>query len=557
MGRYGLKIKNYEAGSIYEYNLGVRDYYESKDAMITNSLFLDFLLDNGLDTYKDKSTRDVICLEFSYGSASYKEHINKLNKKIKDAEEKGDIKKSESLKFIKNKKEEAKDKFVKKLKQDIRKEYYVNGVDIEYPKRNKNGEITKKEIIHYKMLYRTPGKAKKGTCMFICDRLYDKAINFLRMGIKMSYHNAPIVEIGAYSSLVTSSIVGKIKIDPKNILILEDVDIPYKTDIISVETNEKKHCVAKEMHDYTLKNTLFDGQALIDSSIFPEWGDGYILLRHHFCKMASFCTNIQLFFKDYYGENYENATITDMFGVEHYAKDIQLITTNNAMKWLKFNVSYEYWCKKVNENGNMFGIVKTAHKSKLGDVQRMSYQMVNALDESIMESVVYKSKSYIEELKRDNNSFLDFLKDNENFANDYEVLVALCEQNPDFTRSTYFRERKKSIIQSYIKEFKNGRVIQNADNLVIVGSPYAMLLYSVGEDVHKDNTLLYEEGTIQCFTNRFEDDEYLAEFRSPFNSKNNLGYLHNRYDERFDKYFDFGKQIIAINMIGTDFQDRN
>mgnify|MGYP003299405485 CR=1 FL=1 len=41
--------------------------------------------------------------------------------------------------------------------------------------------------------------------------------------------------------------------------------------------------------------------------------------------------------------------------------------------------------EKVYENNCMFGIVKTAHESKLGDVQKMSYQMVNSLDEKIME----------------------------------------------------------------------------------------------------------------------------------------------------------------------------
>ena len=557
MGKYGLKIKNYEAGSIYEYNLGVRDYYESKDAMLTNSLFLDFLLENGLSTYKDKSTRDVICIEFGYGGSSYKHQVNKITKKLNEANKNGDVKKIESLEFAQSKIEERKDKYVKRSKQEIREDFYVNGVDIEYISRNSNGEVLRQEVVHYKMLYRTPGKAKKGSCMFINESLYEKASDFLRMGITMPYHNAPIVEVGAYSSLITSSIVGKVEIDPKNILVLKDVDVLFNTDVVSVETDEDKHCVAKEIPNYKLKNTLFDGQALIDSSIFPDWGDGYILLRHHFCKMASFNANIQLFFKDYYGENYETATITDMFGVEHYAKDIQLITTDNAMKWLKFDVSYEYWCEKVNENGNMFGIVKTAHKSKLGNVQRMSYQMVNALDQSIMADVVSTSKSYIESLKRDNDVFLQFLKDNTNFSNDYEVLVALCEQDPEFTRSTYFRDRKKAIIKSYILEFKNGRVVQNADNLVIVGSPYAMLLYSVGEDVHKDDTFAQEPGVIQCFTNRFDDGEYLAEFRSPFNSKNNLGYLHNTYSDKFDKYFNFGEQIIAINMIGTDFQDRN
>ena len=88
---------------------------------------------------------------------------------------------------------------------------------------------------------------------------------------------------------------------------------------------------------------MFDGQALIDSSIFPELGNGYILLRHHFCKMAAFNTNIQQFFKDYFGDEYQSATVKDMFGNEHYVKDVELITTDNAMKWLKFDVSYEYW----------------------------------------------------------------------------------------------------------------------------------------------------------------------------------------------------------------------
>ena len=36
MSEYGLKIKNFEAGSLYGYNLGVRDRLDSTDAMFTN-----------------------------------------------------------------------------------------------------------------------------------------------------------------------------------------------------------------------------------------------------------------------------------------------------------------------------------------------------------------------------------------------------------------------------------------------------------------------------------------------------------------------------------------
>nr|DAD59665.1 MAG TPA: RNA-dependent RNA polymerase [Bacteriophage sp.] len=574
MSEFGIKIKNIEAATLYEYNKGLREHYDYKDAMFVNSLFKDFMCDNGLKVWNGEFTRDLICLEFNFGTRSYEDeikHIKKIAKKARLEYKKAASSKSKKLMDIQfNKKNKImqlyrfankhKDEYFQLSADNIREEFYKNGVDVEYITRKRSGEIIKKEVIHYKMLYRSTGKAKKGSCMFIRDKLYNKASSFLRMGIKLPKKNADIVGINAYSPLISSGIVGKVKINPKNILVLKDVDRFFTTKVVSVETDKNKRCIAKTIENYKLKNTLFDGQALIDSSIFPDWGNGYVLLRHHFCKMAAFCSNIQLFFRDYFGEEYYTATVEDMWGNKHYVKDIELITTDNAMKWIKYNVSYDYWCNKVYENGCMFGIVKTAHCSKLGNVQRMSYQMVNSLNINTMNEVCKESIKYINKLKTDDDFFLDYLRKNINFSNDYEVLMALCNQNKDFLRSSYFRERKKAIIMNYVLNFKSGKIIQNADNLVIVGSPYAMLLYGATGNpdiVDEDDTFSVEDLAIQCYTSRFADDEYLAEFRSPFNGKYNLGYLHNIYDERFNKYFNFCDQIIAINMNGTDFQDRN
>lgn len=542
--------------------------------MFVNSLFKDYLQDNGLTTWKDESTRDIICLEFNYGSRTYRQELNHLYKVALSARKEYKRAKSKKDEFLIRKSKEKCDKVTELLeqarknknkyqsfsKEELRRKFYNDGVDVEYIFRKRNGEIRKRETLHYKMLYRSTGKAKKGSCMFVVDKLYEKAKNFLYMGITLPEVNPMIVEISAYAPLVSSGIVGRVKINPKNILILRDVDRIFNTDVISVETDENKHCYAKHISNYKLKNTLFDGQALIDSSIFPQWGNGYILLRHHFCKMAAFNTNIQKFFKDYFGDDYYTATVKDMFGNEHYVKDIELITTDNAMKWLKFDISYDYWCKWVYDNDCQFGIVKTAHESKLGNVQKMSYQMVNSLDEVIMPEVVKESVEYVERLKTDNEFFMEYLEKNKNFSNDYEVLIALCEHNSEFYRSSYFRSRKKKIIEGYVLNLKSGKIIQNAENLTIVGSPYAMLLYAATADegsVDNDDTFSNEFGTIQCYTERFSDGEYLAFFRSPFNSKNNLAYLHNTYSDKMKKYFNLGRQCIAINMIGTDFQDRN
>ncbi len=572
---YGIKIKNIEASTLFEYNNGVREKYEYKNAMFTNSLLHDFLLQNGLKIKNESYTKDIICLEFNFGSRSYQEELSHLyglihkyrkelnslkaqkpNKDIFDKINKINNKRRRIFELYINAKKN-KDFYVKKSKEEIRKEFYQNGVYVTYITRNKNGSIRRSDMLHYKMLYRSTGKAKKGSCIFICDRLYNKAHNFLYMGLKLPKEDAPLVEIGAYSSLVASSIIDKIQINPKDILVLKDLESFMTTRVLSVETNDEKHCIIKPYDNYELKNVVFDGQALIDSSIFPKWADGYILLRHHMCKMACFNSNIQTFFKDYYKQNYQNAIIEDMFGRKHYAKDIKLITTESALKWLKFKgITYDYWCEKVKENNCMFGIVKTAHKSKLGNVQKMSYQMVNSLNLDIMDNVVKKSVDYINLMKKDDNVFIDYLRDNYNFSNDYEALIALCEQNNDFVKCDYFRQRKSDIIRGYINKFRFGKVIQNADNLVLCGSPYAMLLQSVGEDIELDDTLVVEEGTIQCYTNRFNHDEYLCGFRSPHNSQNNILYLHNKKSDKMDKYFNFGEQILAVNVRHTDVQDR-
>lgn len=556
MGEYGVRICNIEAATLYEYNLGLRDRYLYKKAMLTNSLLTDFLEDNGLKIYGKESTRDVVCFEFNFGTRSYEEQYKHLRKLSKEAKRNND--RDKRIKILQLRKDSFKKRrqFVKRSKEEIRDIFYRDGISVTYTSFTKKGDIKTQQVVKYKMLYRSTGKAKKGSCMFIREGLYKRTYDFLTMGIKFPKKNTPIVELSAYMPLVSSTIIDKVKINPNNILILKDIDSFFKTRVVSVDTDCNKQCYANTLENYELKNTMFDGQALIDSSIFPQNANGYILLRHHFCKMATFNTNLQMFFKDYYGSNYENATVDDMFGNTHYVKDIELITTDNAMKWLKFDISYEYWCDRVFENDCQFGIVKTAHKSDMGDVQKMSYQMVNTLNPDTMGGVVVESVDYIEQLKKNDSVFIEYLKRDNNYSNDYMALVELVEHNPEFAQSEYFRNRKSRIIRNLIDNFKRGKIIQKADNLTMVGSPYAMLLYAVGEKVENDDSFECEIDSIQCFTNYFDNNEFLAGFRSPHNSCNNILSLHNVYSDKMTKYFNLGDLVVAVNVQHTDIQDR-
>ena len=90
----------------------------------------------------------------------------------------------------------------------------------------------------------------------------------------------------------------------------------------------------------------------------------------------------------------------------------------------------------------------------------------------------------------------------------------------------------------------------------MVGSPYAMLLHSVGENIEMDKTLKPRANSIECYTKRFAADTDLAAFRSPHNGKNNILALHNVSSDKLDRYFEIGQQCVAVNCIHTDLQDR-
>ena len=311
MGEYGLKIKNYKAGSLYGYNLGVRERYDYTEAMLNKSLFYYFMVDHGLSTYKDESTRDLICIDFSFGSRSYEEEMDHLRQMMKVAETDED---RQRVQYLIDKTEKRKWQYCKKSKDEIREEFYVNGVPIEYKHVNrKTGEI-ESTTIRYKMLYRNASKAKVGLCNFVNEDLWEEAYDWLTMGLGklLPAENAKIVEISAYAPLTTSTIEDRLYMDVDDVLILEDQDSFFRTvaeivraeDYDSVErvvdeekTEKNKQnaiskgrldiygnpiyktaykkvpCVKKKCvvhrEETDVKNTLWDGMALIESSAMP------------------------------------------------------------------------------------------------------------------------------------------------------------------------------------------------------------------------------------------------------------------------------------------------
>ena len=82
MSQWGIKLLNIEASSIYEYMNGFRGRLDSTKAMLVNSLFLDYLLDNDLLNIQGDFTRSIICLQFGYGTKDYESSKQKLTEAL-------------------------------------------------------------------------------------------------------------------------------------------------------------------------------------------------------------------------------------------------------------------------------------------------------------------------------------------------------------------------------------------------------------------------------------------------------------------------------------------
>lgn len=639
MNKNGIKIMIMDGNNIKKEQEG-RETVQKFKGVFANSLLLMKLRELGLNEKVGK-TRDIIGLEFVHKyvsleaenkvneietkkvnakdlSCEIKELENRKNElkgknKLSELDEEIRLKVKDIIKQIKDLKEERKslnddiknkriyvNENVIVSKKGIRKDLY-NGFDLTF--KDKDGNVEEK--ISYVFWFRSPSKTRTGDAVFLNKKLFEKIDKWQRMGIALKEDtdgNVKLVEMEAYKSLTSSAIEGTFLLDTKNILVLNDLTsfAEYECSVVDVyKKGEKlddngKDCEGQTYVEnglYELSNVLFDGQALGDVSIFQDKykNKGMIVGRQHFFKACIFNTNIQLFMKNWCNKNnkdYETYEVKDRYGNMIKVKDVLLITTENAMKWEKFfddkTEGYNAWCNAVKEDSNVFGIVKTTHKSKYSKagLQRMSYQQVNTLPikENDIKELLKPTIDYINDMKGSKNidNFIEYLEATKDNVNENEMLIDLYKRNNDFARSYLFTERKRKIFDKLVNQrVRAGKLFTTGENLTVCGNPFTMLLHSVSEvpivtkivrgetynnvidDKFTDITLPFISNKCICvYTKRFENNEQLASFRNPHNAPNNIGYNVNYISEEMEEYFKFDENIMAVNCIGTNEQDK-
>ena len=147
----------------------------------------------------------------------------------------------------------------------LREYLYINGFDVF------NGE----ETIHYVRYKRSAGSARDGKCLFVDKRLSPAMEKWDKCGLTISEKSKKfdLASWEAYIALTMSGIIDTIDIKPENILLVDDYISKFKDTVVAVESADNRNLEATEK-EVEISNNIWDGESLLDSSMFKEICEG-------------------------------------------------------------------------------------------------------------------------------------------------------------------------------------------------------------------------------------------------------------------------------------------
>lgn len=411
------------------------------------------------------------------------------------------------------------------------------------------------EGVHYVRMKRSSGSARVGKCLFIVEALYDDFHKWEMCGLDI--RNGEPVDLAAleqYISLSTSSIISTIEIDPRSILIIDDYSSVFNEDVVNV-FEEDGHLQARR-ENVEISNSIWDGQSLADSSLFPsdsKWG--MMLLRNMFFKSCCFNCNLQKWFQD------NNITRIDQlngFTLAERIEDVKLITTPNSIKFMKFGQP-QAWLEHI---PHTFGVVKHEKQTHYfeGNAVQCHYQLLNTLQlsEQEMEEFLRPSLEFAQALKSDPavvRYFIRYPNDKEYsplplLTNNDVVYNMMCV-NDRFTQTKFYRDFTIDMMRAFYGNLKCGHVLVNGNYSVMCGNPIEMLRASIGQF---DGTSQIGVGKIHSI--RFPYGVEILGSRSPHVAMGNVLVTRNEPNELIDRYMNQTREIVYINSIGENILNR-
>lgn len=434
--------------------------------------------------------------------------------------------------------------------KELREHFYENGFYV--------------DGVHYVRYKRSAGSSREGKCLFIDERLYKAMSKWSECGLKAQ---TDLASWESYKALSLSSIKGTVEIPLDGILFVPDYKSTFKEEVISVELQDGK--LTAEQKQAEIANDIWDGESLLDESVFENgYADKHmLLLRNKFFKSCAFRTKLQKWIKD------KSITLDDLktrgFTLATDINQIVMVTTSNSLKFLKFagGLSERSIRKWVANANNTFGVVKWDKGTKFfhGDMVQSSYQLLNTLglDKVQAEELLKPSFDYISLIRNDvefmRYHFTDAYareKDGEEkkvpdgLAERAEVIFRLLMSYTTFDSTALYANFRDDVVSGLKGNLRRGHILLNGTNATLFGNGPELLKYIAGEEVTSE----LKKG--QIYSKRFVNGAKLLCARSPHITMGNLYCVENNLDGEIWDYFDLGENIVCVNAIGENLQQR-
>lgn len=476
----------------------------------------------------------------------------------------------------------------------------------------KNGFILNgKKYVRYK---RSAGAAKSATCLFIKESLYRLMNSWSKAGLNEGKDHCldNLTSYEAYKALSLSSIVKIFDLNPYNILFVKDFKHFIRNEkVVKVDYVKGEGLVATR-EECDIENNIFDGEGLLDVSIFEKCGylenhnKGMMLLRNRFFKCCAFNTNLQKWF-----EHNKITSVDQLYGITFAddVKDIVLVASESCLKYLKmteggFNKeNIRRWCDAVSDKNqtSTFGVVKTDKETRFfdGEMVETTYQLLNTLclrrDKELrpllkpyydyigsvrniketpeyvklfLQGVVwpYQSQNAEEDFEEDyeDDSEDEVIADEELDYSEYNFKNKICyemlDQCKDFVRTEVFKNHLfDNIIDSFRYKLYNGRILIDGTYATLLGNPLEYLKYIIKKG--ESNLLEYggvtsSMGRDEIYCSFFKNEEELVGSRAPHMTMGNVLYAKNVKPDDLDVWFNLTRNIVVVDAINNNIQHR-
>lgn len=426
-----------------------------------------------------------------------------------------------------------------------------------------------RRYVRYK---RSAGSSRDGRCLFILEELLLEMEKWGECGLDKN--NGDLASWEAYKALSLSSIKEIVKIPIEGILFVDDYVDEFEEEVVAVRYTNKK--IESQVETTRVKNNIWDGESLLDESIFNENFPSrhMLLLRNKFFKSCAFKTKIQQWFADNGITNVEQLRKVGGYTLATDVSQIVMITTTSSLKYLKFSKyplsmeSIQEWRKHVDDE---FGVVKVDKRTRFfnGDMVRANYQFLNTIGlqkkevEGFIDDNVWLLRQmredpaimgyYFSDLSKKEGDWMTDENEVDEKDNDRaDIVFSLMEKNGDFWKTKIYQEFRDSVTENTKDQLVQGHFLIDGTNATLFGNGPELLKRAIGTFNREEIAL--GKGEIRCA--QFRDGRELLCSRSPHITMGNLYLAKNKLGGDIWKYFEIGTNVVCVNAIGENLQSR-